>query len=369
MYYMKNILFNSVTDYLPMDGLCVLYIYINPLDFQLLQDRVGAFALYTPKEILQRTLESIALPDDPERTLFDEQLVLSEQENNKSNHQRTLDEKKSAHANKVRELEGMHAEVQRIRARQEAQKQLDLYEVKLVIEQAREGKARVLEKQRLVDEANNALLEAEKIIQPLEAKVRDLSRKQETRKRTSEAANNSLKTVEKSIRDGTSDIENLENAIEFAKRELAYVDTEHQNLVNKLRDAEVKVKKIDEKLQVAVEGLPRAQEKLNTSMLEIDALRAQDTELNTELSDIEGLLNTKHETVTALTNRMTSLLDARQILRMKLSQLAKNRGGTWGQQVTNVLKAMDWLNSQDPKMFKQQVFGPVVSHMKVSILN
>jgi chromosome segregation ATPase len=332
---------------------------------------VGQFALYTPKEILQKTLQSIVSPDDPEKTLFDEQVILGDQEGEKGDHQRVLDDKKLSHTSKLRQLEDMKAEVERIEARNAAQKKFDLYEIKLVIEQARLGKTRVAEKQKALDDANQALQTAEDEIKPLDANVKELTKQQAARDRTAEAANATFKTVEKSIRQAKDDVDEVDTALASAKAELDHVDKQHQILVNKLGDAERNIEKMQEQLQVTEERHQAVQNNLIQITREVEGLRGDDADVSTELNDLESMIRTKHDSATALTKRMTSLKDARQILRLKLQQMATSSGrGKGADMARGAIKAIDWFdrNADTPNLFRQQVYGPAVSYMKVRLL-
>jgi hypothetical protein len=71
---------------------------------------VGAFTRNTAKENLQKTLQSIT-KDGEERTLYDEQLELSDIETTKREHLRNVEAKKNAFERLIVQLNAMKAEV------------------------------------------------------------------------------------------------------------------------------------------------------------------------------------------------------------------------------------------------------------------
>jgi hypothetical protein len=94
------------------------------------QDRVGEFSRNTPKETLQKTLQSIPDPNDSGQTLAFEQQQLADIEKSKSTQEKEAAAKRSAYDTMSQQMANMKAEVERMQARRVAIEQHGLCEVK-----------------------------------------------------------------------------------------------------------------------------------------------------------------------------------------------------------------------------------------------
>ena len=78
---------------------------------------MGAFTQSSAKETLQKTLQSIKLPSDPERTLYDEQRDLANIEETKREQERVLEAKKCGFLVIMQQMTAMQVEVDRMKSR------------------------------------------------------------------------------------------------------------------------------------------------------------------------------------------------------------------------------------------------------------
>ena len=217
------------------------------------QDKVGKFTQFTAKEVLEKTLQSIVLTAE-NKTLHTEQVELANIENTKRDKERVVDAKRKERMRMSMSLEQMQVEVDRMKSREEAKRSVKLYETKLTVLEAREGNKLKEEKQAAVDEAQRALIDAEKTIEPLEIRHRDLIKQQSKRDKDAEKAAAAFQGAEKELRILKETIEELDIAAADAKGELELLDVRRKQDETKHEQAQREAEKTRQALEKALEG-------------------------------------------------------------------------------------------------------------------
>jgi hypothetical protein len=217
------------------------------------QDKVGKFTQFTAKEVLEKTLQSIVLAGE-NKTLYTEQVELANIEITKRDKERVVDAKRKDRMRMSMSLEQMQVEVDRMKNREEAKRSVKLYETKLTVLEAREGNRLKEEKQAAVDEAQRALVDAEKTIEPLEIKHRELIKLQSKRDKDAEKAASAFQEAEKELRILKETIEELDIAAADAKSELEMLDVRRKQDEAKHELAQREAEKTRQSLEKALEG-------------------------------------------------------------------------------------------------------------------
>mmetsp|Transcript_8903 Transcript_8903/g.8810 ORF Transcript_8903/g.8810 Transcript_8903/m.8810 type:complete len:1147 (-) Transcript_8903:579-4019(-) len=331
------------------------------------QDKVGAFTRNTAKENLQKTLQSIT-KDGEERTLYDEQLELSDIETAKREHLRNVDAKKNAFERLIVQLNAMKAEVDIMESRNVAKDKRELYQIKLIVEEAKIGSAKVLAKQVAVDAAAAALSEARAAMEPLEAIERDFRKRQAARDKGDEEANLKLQKSELQVRRGKEKIETLDEEIINAYDECRLLNEARKKDEQKLANCvkEIEISKV--RLEKALELMPQMHAKMDEINARLAELNSSESLLSDEIVELQGTAQQYNESTMAYNRQLSGLKDSKQIFRQKLTNMMQ---GSNNYGVRDVLRAMDWMDKEhdghlSSGRLKAEVYGPVAMHMKVA---
>ena len=315
-------------------------------------------------------MQSIKLPPDLERTLFDEQRDLANIEETKREQSRVLEAKKNAYEVIAQQLNNMKIEVERMENRKIAKDKLELYEIKLAVAEALEGRKIIKEKQVIVDAASAELQTANEALEPFEMKERELKKKKTVASKSEEEVNTKLSKNELAIKRMKEKVEESENAIVEARNEIRLVDEVRMRDETKLRQCERTLESAEELLANITEKIPELNERVEEAKVRQKELTTQGNVLDDDVRDMEGDLTSLSNEMKTKSRKMSELQNAKQIFRQKLNHLMTS-GKCDARRIKDCLTLMDYFDREKEALLrtgqlKGEVYGPVGFYITVS---
>ena len=334
--------------------------------------KVGAFTQNSAKETLQKTLQSINLPNNPERTLFEEQKDLANIEEAKRNQARNLEAKKNVLEGLILQLNNMKIEVDRMESRKKALESLELYGIALVIQEVKEGKKVIDDKQKIADDAAVELSKAKVSVEPLEKIERELKIKKAVYSRNEDDVLNKVEKNELKIRRMKEKVEDDENKIVEARNEMNLIDDMRKRDETKLQQYQRDLKKHNDILVAVTQKLPEINRLMSESKSRIIELLELEINLNEEISDLTNELQRFDTIINVNSKKVGELKDSKQLFRQKLSYILAN--GENNGNSRNIRDAMNLMDHLDRNMegliasgvLRSEIYGPVAMYLKVS---
>jgi chromosome segregation ATPase len=331
---------------------------------------VGAFTQSSAKETLQKTLQSIKLPSDPERTLYDEQRDLANIEETKREQERVLEAKKSGFLGIMQQMTAMQVEVDRMKSRKADKEKLELYEIKLIYEESKEGKRIIEMKQNDVNAAEEELTQAKLAVDPLEKKERELKKKQAVYIKNEENMDNVISKSELKVKRMKEKVEDLENTIEESHSELKLLDEIRKRDENELTKIEATIKATTEEIERRTKNIPQANLNLSEIKMKLIELNSNEATLSDDIGDTLNELNKYHNEIQTKTKKMGELKNAKQIFRQKMNNVM-NSNKYDNKKIRDCLTLMDYFDREQDTLIangtlRGEVYGPVGFYMKVS---
>ena len=311
------------------------------------------------------------LPNNPEKTLFEEQKDLANIEETKRNQARLLDAKKNVWDVLVQQLNAMKVEVDRMEGRQRAQQLLRLYHIAQVIKEAKDGKKFADQKQEEVDKATLQLQIAKKTIEPLEQLERELKKKQTILNKNDEEINTKVRGNETKMKRKKEKVEESEGIIIEAKNELNLIDEVRKRDEGKLSQYEKELEKHQKILITVSEKLPEINRLMSESKSRISELSVSESSLNEEMGDLNDQLLSHQDTIRKNIKKITELKDSKQLFRQKLNYLLNSSNNDVGRNIRDAINVMDHLDRESEHLqrngvLRGEVYGPVAMYLKVS---
>ena len=346
--------------------------YFQGHNFTFLILKVGAFTQNSAKETLQKTLQSINLPNNPERTLFEEQKDLANIEEAKRNQARNLEAKKNVLEGLILQLNNMKIEVDRMESRKKALESLELYGIALVIQEVKEGKKVIDDKQKIADDAAVELSKAKVSVEPLEKIERELKIKKAVYSRNEDDVINKVEKNELKIRRMKEKVEDDENKIVEARNEMNLIDDMRKRDETKLQQYQRDLKKHNDILVAVTQKLPEINRLMSESKSRIIELLELEINLNEEISDLTNELQRFDTIINVNSKKVGELKDSKQLFRQKLSYILAN--GENNGNSRNIRDAMNLMDHLDRNMegliasgvLRSEIYGPVAMYLKVS---
>ena len=346
--------------------------YFQRHNFTFLILKVGAFTQNSAKETLQKTLQSINLPNNPERTLFEEQKDLANIEEAKRNQARNLEAKKNVLEGLILQLNNMKIEVDRMESRKKALESLELYGIALVIQEVKEGKKVIDDKQKIADDAAVELSKAKVSVEPLEKIERELKIKKAVYSRNEDDVLNKVEKNELKIRRMKEKVEDDENKIVEARNEMNLIDDMRKRDETKLQQYQRDLKKHNDILVAVTQKLPEINRLMSESKSRIIELLELEINLNEEISDLTNELQRFDTIINVNSKKVGELKDSKQLFRQKLSYILAN--GENNGNSRNIRDAMNLMDHLDRNMegliasgvLRSEIYGPVAMYLKVS---
>ena len=346
--------------------------YFQRHNFTFLIFKVGAFTQNSAKETLQKTLQSINLPNNPERTLFEEQKDLANIEEAKRNQARNLEAKKNVLEGLILQLNNMKIEVDRMESRKKALESLELYGIALVIQEVKEGKKVIDDKQKIADDAAVELSKAKVSVEPLEKIERELKIKKAVYSRNEDDVLNKVEKNELKIRRMKEKVEDDENKIVEARNEMNLIDDMRKRDETKLQQYQRDLKKHNDILVAVTQKLPEINRLMSESKSRIIELLELEINLNEEISDLTNELQRFDTIINVNSKKVGELKDSKQLFRQKLSYILAN--GENNGNSRNIRDAMNLMDHLDRNMegliasgvLRSEIYGPVAMYLKVS---
>ena len=346
--------------------------YFQRHNFTFLILKVGAFTQNSAKETLQKTLQSINLPNNPERTLFEEQKDLANIEEAKRNQARNLEAKKNVLEGLILQLNNMKIEVDRMESRKKALESLELYGIALVIQEVKEGKKVIDDKQKIADDAAVELSKAKVSVEPLEKIERELKIKKAVYSRNEDDVINKVEKNELKIRRMKEKVEDDENKIVEARNEMNLIDDMRKRDETKLQQYQRDLKKHNDILVAVTQKLPEINRLMSESKSRIIELLELEINLNEEISDLTNELQRFDTIINVNSKKVGELKDSKQLFRQKLSYILAN--GENNGNSRNIRDAMNLMDHLDRNMegliasgvLRSEIYGPVAMYLKVS---
>jgi len=329
------------------------------------QDKVGNFSRFTPKEILKNTLLSIEKESD-ERKLSEEQMILSEIQDNKDKFRRERDSKQLSLTTTRQELESLQAEMDRMERRETLQKQLNMYKVKKASKELDEADELKQEKERLKAEYEEQFTAASESKGPLEVRERNLKRQQATRDKNAEDTKKTQRALETNLRQKLNMLEQYEQDIETASEEVLLVESERAKKQAKIEELNGKLSQLDESKREAelnATTLAAAIEEKNARLRE---LRGSESHMFEEIEEVARAKTAAQQEVDRMTRELNGLEDSNQKYR---GWVLKNRDNDAHR--TEAFLALDWLTENMDRCRQEgdlrgEVVGPVGMHCDVA---
>lgn len=366
------------------------------------QDRVGKFSAYSPKEMLQNTLRSIACSktiaggamvctksdtndnscstsenndddeegDDSDHTnLYEVQMLLAREEKTKI----SLENDRAVKETEVRKCQNDvdHLEPS-VRAAEIRQKLIDireLYDVKRSIVAILEAGAERKKKQILVEEADEAVAAAEREIAPLVARERDCRRAVTIKEKEFSAVDVQYRRAIKTLGDTRDEAMKCDNETNALQLELRQMEANISALTRQLEGARGDEMRIREQFEQANRALEsqNVDVKIKALLDKINGPLAQKQkeaeELLLEHQSNKDDMCGKHD---VLRRQMNSIQDP-----VKIWQNEILRNNQSKPELKGVLQMMQFLRDNDAQ-FRQEgklqgaVYGPVAFHCNVS---
>ena len=331
------------------------------------QDRVGEFSRNTAKETLHKTLQSIVNPDNVEQTLAEEQTELADLEKSKAEQEKDLTAKKTAYETMQQQINGMKAEVDRMEARRNAQEKLHLCQVKYKVQLVKDGQAEVTKLQNEVQAATSALTEAEKLMEPLQQKARELQKSQEGHEQTFNGAKKNLEDAQMKMNKAKDALDQYENQTDDARQHMEAVDIMRKKHENDLAKVESQIAVGEEKLEKLMEKIPEMDARLQANDESMRDLQRQESDLLDDVADMEQKRSEHENTQRNLKRQIDGFREPAQVFRGKLQQMSQ----TGNSQVVkrgarDTLSAMDWLDGEKQRGRYGSIVGPIGLYMKVA---
>jgi len=331
------------------------------------QDKVGNFTRFSPKEVLENTLKSIAVNDEG-RTLRDEQLELANVEATKMDHRRDLNLQKGELEAQKLELRGLEAEKERMRQRNEDKELLHVYSVLKVYLEAADLSVVIEDKQRTLDQAAQQLQDEVGRIAPLESRERDLRKSEAARTKALQTAGQQLTKAEGALSDRRNALQGQEERVEELSVELEQQQGAQRRAQQALQTAQQELVQLQQRLEAASEALPEVQQLLETCKRQEATVGQEIAAMSEELDQLQQQEIALQESSRQTTRQLHGLQDPRQLYRMKL--LGISRGfRDWHPQkrsIDDCIKAMDWMDANLERLaLRGQVLGPVAMHCDV----
>jgi structural maintenance of chromosomes protein 5 len=219
------------------------------------QDRVGKFAGYTPQEMLQNTLSSIAcskslaggalddvVEDDQEgdsdvTNLYAVQMRLAEEEKNKISLESERAVKEQEVAKCQHEVDSLAPHVRAMETRQKLVEIRDFYQMKHSILQIQEADKERRKQQELVDAAEEQILAARQLIEPLVSRERDCRRMVAVREKEFAAVDTRYKRAVKVVGDARDKGLECETEIIDMQQQLMHLESEIEKVGGLLAQA------------------------------------------------------------------------------------------------------------------------------------
>jgi chromosome segregation ATPase len=281
-----------------------------------------------------------------------------------------LEAKRNAFDVVAQQLSNMKLEVERMENRKIAKDKLELYEIKLAVAEALEGRRIINEKQAIVDTASAELQTANEALEPFEMKERDLKKKKTVASKSEEEVNTKLSKNELSVKRMKEKVEESENAIIEARNEIRLVDEVRMRDETKLRQCERTLETAEELLATIIEKIPELNERVEESKVRLKELSAQGNVLDDDLRDIEGDLTSLSNEMKTKTRKMNELQNAKQIFRQKLNHLMSS-GKCDARRIKDCITLMDYFDREKESLLKSgqlkgEVYGPVGFYITVA---
>ena len=331
------------------------------------QDRVGEFSRNTAKETLQKTLQSIVNPDNVEQTLAEEQTELADLEKSKAEQEKDLTAKKTAFDTMQQQINGMKAEVDRMEARRNAQDKLHLCQVKYKVQYVKDGQAEVTKLQNEVQAASAALQEAEKLIEPLQEKARDLQKSQDGHEQTFNGAKKTLEESQSRMNKAKDQLDQFELQTDEAHQQMEAVDKMRKRHEADLAKVESQIVDAEEKLAKLMEKIPEINTRLAKNDADMKEMQRQENDLMDDVVDMEQKRNEHEQMQRNLKRQIDGFREPAQVFRGKLQQMSQTGNSHVIKRAAHdTLSAMDWLDGEQQRGRYGSVKGPVGLYMKVS---
>ena len=331
------------------------------------QDRVGEFSRNTAKDTLQKTLQSIVNPDNVEQTLAEEQAELADLEKSKAEQEKDLTAKKTAFETMQQQINGMKAEVDRMESRRNAQEKLHLCEVKYKVQYVKDGQAEVTKLQNEVQAATSALSEAQKLIEPLEQKERELQKNQNGHEQTFNGAKKNLENAQMKMNQAKDALDEHELQTDEAHQQMEAVDKMRKKHESDLAKVEGQIVEGEEKLAKLMEKMPELDTRLAANDADMRELQRQENDLQDDIADMDQKRQDHEQAQRNLNRQIQGFRDPAQVYRGKLQQMAQTHNSQVIKRgARDTLSAMDWLEGEKQRGRYGSVMGPVGLYMKVS---
>ena len=324
------------------------------------QDKVGNFSRFKPREVLQKTLEAIRVPDS-DKSYHEVQRVLNDVEESKLSAKANLDLKVNERASVQHSIDQMATEITRMQQREEIKTKYEHYEVKLTVLKCQDAIQAHEDAQKAVTAANSRLTEANNSIEPLQVKERDCKRKlAQTEAQTAD--------VEKRSEKVESRCRGLNAAVAQSEADLEAIQ-DHLKFIEKQRMVDQQIHDKTESLLAKYEG---EYELASARLPDVEALLAQNgregTQCNGRIQELNGVISEKNmefneetDASRQQTHELANLRDDRELFKMKLK---RSQHGKMGRNHNDVLRAMDFVEKNRNK-FKDEVYGPMAMFMNV----
>jgi chromosome segregation ATPase len=281
-----------------------------------------------------------------------------------------LEAKRNAFDVVAQQLSNMKLEVERMENRKIAKDKLELYEIKLAVAEALEGRRIINEKQAIVDAASAELQTANEALEPFEMKERELKKKKTVASKSEEEVNTKLSKNELSIKRMKEKVEESENAIIEARNEIRLVDEVRMRDETKLRQCERTLETAEDLLATIIDKIPELNERVEESKVRLKELTSQGNVLDDDLRDIEGDLTSLSNEMKTKTRKMNELQNAKQIFRQKLNHLMSS-GKCDARRIKDCITLMDYFDREKESLLKSghlkgEIYGPVGFYITVA---
>lgn len=328
------------------------------------QDRVGSFSMQTPKGILEKTLEAIKTPDSSKsyRTI---QMELADVEKHKANKKQELDIRTGVRNTLQTRVNEMQVQMEILQQREEIQEKLSHYKHCIIVQEAQQAEVALLEKQKLVDEADTSLFQAKAEIQPLETAERQAKKNLVAAEQFFDGVVKRKRAFEDKQGAYHSSLDELALELDCSKGNFEASEKKQREALGRRDAVQKTINQLEKELTKARDRLPEINghlKEINENMQKFNATAIQHS---ADMDGIRHQLDQANETKIRATAELNNLKDVEQIYRQKL--LSGNRNPSQAQQATHTLQAMDLVaKMRRGNAFSGEVLGPVAMHLKVN---
>ena len=329
------------------------------------QDKVGTFSTFKANLILQTTLKCINLnsDSDEEKTLYDEQVALADVENDKRDKEQEKDTKQTVYDEFLNQLILMQREYDRFIERSETKKKLELYEIKLVFQQIKEMSNKVKEKQVLVDQATKLLLDAERAIQPLELRERELKKLQAIKAKNVDNSKEKMNTSERTMLSRKEDIAQAELTLDSVYTDLQLMDQQRKKIEDSRKVKIDDLKKAEKELLDLSDRLPEIHLKLEALSVDIRDIATRQEACQLAYDEKDGKLRNKKEELNGVKREIGNLKDSTEIFQRKVQSTAPH------QFRQDTIKLISLLRDQQQwkidNKISHEIYGPISMYINV----